>query len=107
MIGLVLGNHFLRDGWEPSQGRDVVTLSDVATGIDYICQMLGDAAHVGIGSDFDGGFGLDKVPQGLDSVADLWLIGETLDAHGYNKEDIEAILGGNWLRFLRRALPEN
>jgi membrane dipeptidase len=107
VIGLLLGNRFLKDGWEPSQGREIVTLADVATGIDYICQMLGDAAHVGIGSDFDGGFGLDKVPQGLDSVADLRLIGESLDARGYNQEDIEAILGGNWLRFLRRALPEN
>ncbi len=107
VIGLLLGNRFLKDGWEPSQGREIVTLADVATGIDYICQMLGDAAHVGLGSDFDGGFGLDKVPQGLDSVADLRLIGESLDARGYNQEDIEGILGGNWLRFLRRALPEN
>ena len=107
VIGLVLGNRFLKDGWEPSQGRDIVTLADVATGIDYICQMLGDAAHVGLGSDFDGGFGLDKVPQGLDSVADLRLIGESLDARGYNQKDIEGILGENWLRFLHRALPEN
>ncbi len=107
VIGLLLGNRFLKDGWEPSQGRDAVTLSDVATGIDYICQMLGDAVHVGIGSDFDGGFGLDKVPTGLDSVADLRLIGKSLDARGYNQEAIEGILGGNWLRFLQRALPEN
>lgn len=107
VIGLLLGNRFLKDGWEPSQGRDAVTLIDVVTGIDYICQMLGDAAHVGIGSDFDGGFGLDKVPQGLDSVADLRLIGESLDAHGYNQEDVEGILGRNWLLFLQRALPEN
>lgn len=107
VIGLVLGNRFLKNGWEPSHGRDAVTLSDVAAGIDYICQMLGDAAHVGLGSDFDGGFGLDKVPKGLDSVADLRLIGESLDAHGYHQQDIEGILGRNWLRFLQRALPEN
>jgi len=107
VIGLVLGNRFLKDGWEPAHGRDAVSLSDVTTGIDYICQMLGDAAHVGLGSDFDGGFGLDKVPQGLDSVADLRLIGGSLEARGYNQQDIEGILGVNWLRFLQRALPEN
>ena len=106
VIGLVIGNRFLKDGWEPSQGRECVTLSNVAAGIDYICQMLGDAAHVGLGSDFDGGFGLDKVPYGLDSVADLRLIGEALEARGYDQQDIEGILGGNWLRFLERALPE-
>jgi len=107
VIGLLLGNRFLKDGWDPSQGRDAVSLSDVATGIDYICQMTGDAAHVGLGSDFDGGFGLDNVPQGLDSVADLRLIGESLDARGYNQQDIEGILGENWLQFLQKALPEN
>ena len=107
VIGLVLGNHFLKDKWEPSHGRDAVTLVDIATGIDYICQMLGDAAHVGIGSDFDGGFGLDKVPRGLDSVADLKLIGEALGERGYNENDIEGILGGNWLQFLQRSLPES
>jgi len=107
VIGLLLGNRFLKDGWKPSQDRNDVTLAEVATGIDYICQMLGDATHVGIGSDFDGGFGLDKVPQGLDSVSDLRLIGESLDARGYNQEAIEGFLGGNWLRFLQRALPEN
>ena len=107
VIGLVLGNRFLKDGWEPSRGREAVTLSDVATGIDYICQMLGDAAYVGLGSDFDGGFGLDKVPQGLDSAADLRLIGESLATRGYNQKDIAGILGENWLRFLQRALPEN
>lgn len=107
VIGLLLGNRFLKDGWDASQGRDAVSLSDVATGIDYICQMLGDAAHVGLGSDFDGGFGLDNVPQGLDSVADLRLIGESLDARGYNQQDIEGVLGENWLQFLQKALPEN
>ena len=30
--------------------------------IDYICQLAGDPRHVGLGSDFDGGFGLQSVP---------------------------------------------
>lgn len=106
VMGLALWNPFLKDGWAPDQGREAVGLGDVARAIDYVCQRLGNANHIGIGSDFDGGFGLNEVPLGLDSVADLRTIGEALEPMGYTSEDIEKILGGNWLRVLRRALPE-
>lgn len=107
VLGLVLANHFLRQDWKLPMERELVSLDDVAIRIDSICQLLGSARHVGIGSDFDGGFGLEKVPGGLDSVADLRLIGEALARRGYTESDIEAILNGNWLRILQRALPEH
>lgn len=106
VIGVVLANYFLKDGWTTRKGRQAVTLDEVAAHIDHICQVVGDVEHVGLGTDFDGGFGLDKVPIGLDSVADLRLIGDTLSARGYRPQEIEAVLGGNWLGVLRRALPE-
>lgn len=106
VIGVVLANYFLKDRWTTSEGRQSVTLDEVAAHIDHICQVVGNVEHVGLGSDFDGGFGLDKIPIGLDSVADLRLIGDTLSARGYRPQEIEAVLGGNWLRVLRRALPE-
>jgi membrane dipeptidase len=106
VIGVVLANYFLKDGWTTAEGRQAVTLDEVAAHIDHICQVVGGFEHVGLGSDFDGGFGLDKIPIGLDSVADLRLIGDTLSARGYRPQEIEAVLGGNWLRVLRRALPE-
>jgi membrane dipeptidase len=106
VIGVVLANDFLKDGWTPADGRQAITLDEVAAHIDHICQIVGDAEHVGIGSDFDGGFGLNTVPIGLDSIADLGLIGNTLSARGYGPEEVEAVLGGNWLSLLRRALPE-
>jgi membrane dipeptidase len=105
VIGIVLWNSFLKGEWTPGDGREAVTLADVAVHIDYVCQIAGDARHVGLGSDFDGGFGLDQVPSGMDSVADLRFIGESLAARGYSQPDIEAVLGGNWLHLLRRALP--
>ncbi len=106
VIGIVPFNRFLRSGWQRGDGREDLSTNDIANHIDYVCQLLGDAAHVGIGSDFDGGFGLDSVPSDLDSVADLRLIGGALSARGYSSSDVEAILGGNWLSILRRALPE-
>lgn len=105
VIGTVLYNPFLKDGWTPSSGQERVSLTDVAASMDYVCQILGNADHVGIGSDFDGGFGLADAPQDLDSVADLRLIGNELARLGYSESDIHAILCENWLRILRLGLP--
>jgi membrane dipeptidase len=106
VIGIIPYNKFLLGHWRPGDPRDWVTLEHVIAHIDYICQRVGDALHVAIGSDFDGGFGLDKIPIGLDSIADLRLIGEALRAWGYAQEDVKAIMGENWLNILFKALPE-
>lgn len=104
VLGIVPYNRFLRKGW--ARGDPRLPLSAVVAHIDYICQLVGDADHVGLGSDFDGGFGLDCIPADLDSIADLRLIGEALAAWGFRPAQVEAVLGGNWLRLLRKALPE-
>ena len=106
VIGIVPYNKFLLGSWRPGDPREWVTLDHVVAHIDYICQRVGDASHVAIGTDFDGGFGLDKIPAGLDSIADLRLIGDALRHRGYTQDHVEAIMGRNWLDALRRALPE-
>ncbi|HEY72099.1 MAG TPA: peptidase M19 [Thermoflexia bacterium] len=106
VIGIVLFNSFLRPDWTMGDPKDAVTLDDVVAAIDHVCQVAGDSAHVGVGSDFDGGFGAESAPSGLDTVADLVRIGPALNEAGYSEEDITAVLGGNWLRLLREALPE-
>ena len=106
VIGVVPYNRFLMDGWQPADGREHVTIGHVVAHIDHICQLLGNADYVGLGSDFDGGFGLEAVPSGLDSVADLRFIGDALRSRGYLESDIEAMMSGNWLRLLRRILKE-
>jgi len=106
VIGVVPYNKFLQVGWKKSDGKDAVTLNAVVNQIDYICQLAGDARHVGIGSDFDGGFGWDSVPGEIDTVADLGKIAPLLMNKGYTNEDIAAVLGVNWKRFLDAALPE-
>ena len=104
---MVLYNRFLLGGWTREQGRQAVTVDQVVAHIDHICQLVGNAEHVGIGTDFDGGLGLQDVPDGLDSIADLGFIGSALQARGYSQGEVEAILGGNWLRILRRILQGN
>jgi membrane dipeptidase len=107
VIGLLLGNRFLQDGWSIGMDRELVGMEDVVAAIDHICQLLGSADHVAIGSDFDGGFGLDRVPKGLDSIADLQLIGDALHQQGYPERDISGIMGLNWYHLLQRSLPKD
>jgi len=70
---------------------------------DHICQIAGNSLHIGIGSDLDGAFGKEQCPFDLETIADLQKLPVLLKKRGYNDEDIENILWGNWLRFLKKA----
>jgi membrane dipeptidase len=102
LVGIVPFNPMLEPGWKKSEAR--IPLQRVVEAIDYVCQLVGSAAHVGLGSDFDGGLGVESVPATLDSSADLGKIEGLLRERGYSTEDIRAILNGNWLRVMRKAL---
>ena len=104
VMGIVLYNAFLSNDWDRRTRLPFVTIINA---IDYVCQLTGSAAHVGLGSDFDGGFGVESVPQGIDTTTDLLKIGDALRERGYSDEDIAAVLGGNMLRKLRQCLPED
>jgi membrane dipeptidase len=107
VIGIVFYNPYLQAGWRRGDPREQVTLQNVVAQIDYICQMAGDARHAGIGSDFDGGLGVQSVPTEIDTIADLQLLAPMLGERGYSEDDIAAIFGQNWLERLRRILPYN
>jgi len=72
-------------------------LSMLIKHIDYIAKLIG-VDHVGIGSDFDGA---ESYPLGMDDVTDYPKITTELSKLGYNKQDINKILGGNFLRVLK------
>lgn len=71
--------------------------------IDHICQLAGNSLHVGIGTDLDGAFGKEQCPYDLETIADLQKLPAMFEARGYSKADIENMMHGNWLRFLRNA----
>ncbi len=105
VAGVVIYNRFLMNNWTPADGRAKVPFTTVLDVIDHVCQVTGTADHVGIGSDLDGGFGLESVPYGMDTVGDLWWVTTGLRRRGYSEQDIAAIAGGNFLRKLRESLP--
>lgn len=106
VIGVVAFNKFLEVGWTVSRGREAVGLRHLVAQIDFICQTAGNARQVGLGTDFDGGFGWQSVPHEIDTIADLQRIAPLLAARGYSEADIAAILGANWRALLERTLPE-
>lgn len=105
VIGIVLYNRFLDSTWTRERGKAGVGLDVVLRHIDHICQIAGDARHVAIGSDFDGGFGSEAIPHELDSVADLPRLGQALSDAGFSNDDVAAVMGRNWLRKLDQILP--
>jgi membrane dipeptidase len=76
----------------------LATVSDVVDHIDHVVQVIG-IDHVGIGTDFDGGGGVD----GCRSVADMKNLTIELLRRGYSRSDIGKIWGGNAMRVLRQV----
>jgi membrane dipeptidase len=105
VMGVVIYNRYLSHSWVEGDPKDRVPFSVILDIIDHVCQLTGSAAHVGIGTDFDGGYGAESIPDGMNSIADLTRIAEGLRGRGYAEDDIVGIMGGNLLRRLRQALP--
>lgn len=105
VIGVVPYNLFLEENWALGMRRELVSIQKVVDQIDYICQLAGDAKHVGIGSDFDGGFGWQSVPYEIGTIADLRKLAPLLAERGFSEGDISAIFGENWLGVLQSVLP--
>jgi membrane dipeptidase len=106
VIGGVLDAWMMVPGWKRgvSDSKQLnCALEVVIDHMDHICQIAGNALHIGIGSDLDGAFGKEQSPYDIDTIADLQRIPELLKKRGYSDEDIRNVSHGNWLRFLKRA----
>jgi membrane dipeptidase len=77
-------------------------VADVVAHAKHFAEVAGDPAFVGIGSDLDGGFGVQQAAiRSLDGLKEL----RTALRRVFGAADVEGIMGGNWLRFLDSALP--
>lgn len=105
VMGIVPLNAFLDWEWRDHGGRAAITLDHLIAQIDHVCQLAGNTRHVALGTDFDGGFGVESVPVEIDTIADLQKLDTRLSEKGYNETDIGQIFSGNWLRILNNNLP--
>jgi membrane dipeptidase len=84
-----------------SSGR--TTLDDVEKHLLHLARAAGGPEHMGIGTDMDGGFDSRQTP-----ISDL---GEFKDLAArlrirFSRAQVEGVMGGNWLEFLGRSLPD-
>lgn len=78
--------------------RNLATVQDYVDHIDHIVEVAG-IDHVGIGTDFDGGGGV----EGCYDVSELPNITTELVKRGYTEEQIEKIWGGNIMRVMQEV----
>jgi len=108
VIGLAMDTWMIVPGWEKrvtTPEASGVSLDDALKHLDHICELLGNADHVGIGTDLDGGFGTEQSPKDVQSIADLAKIPSLLRERGFSELDVEKVAHGNFLELLRKALP--
>ena len=75
-----------------------ISLDTMLDHLDYVAERVG-AEHVGIGTDFNHGSGID----GYQDAGDSLNVTVGLIRRGYSEVDIEKIWGGNFLRVWRQA----
>jgi len=106
VIGIALDAWMMVPDWVRGKSTPKsmgVTLQQMIDNIDHICQLAGNALHVGIGTDLDGGFGKEQCPADIDTIADLQKIPNLLSKRGYSSEDIENIMSRNFITFLHNT----
>jgi membrane dipeptidase len=106
VVGIMPLNWALDPAWRKGDSKAAIPVDAIINAVDIVCDLAGDALHVGIGTDFDGGQGAESAPAELDTIADLPRIADALSRRGYTDAAVEAIMGGNWLRVLRKHLPQ-
>jgi membrane dipeptidase len=106
VIGGAMDAWMMVPGWVRNQSNPLQMqcgLDKLIDHMDHICQIAGNALHIGIGSDLDGAFGKEQCPYDLETITDLQKIPSLLQKRGYSPEDINNVMHGNWLRFLRKV----
>ncbi len=85
----------LSDDWIHAGKLPQVSWRKIVDHVDHAARLVG-AAHVGLGSDFDGAF----MPEGMEDASNFPKITESLLQRGYPESDIRQILGENTLRVM-------
>jgi membrane dipeptidase len=109
VLGMAFDAIMMVPGWIHMRSKPAdfnLKIERICDHIDHICQLAGNARHVGIGTDLDGGYGTEQMPLDMDSIADLQKLPALLRKRGYKAEDIRNLMHGNFVRFLRQHLPK-
>ena len=103
VVGINFYDKFLLPPAEYGTRR--ATLADVVRHVQHVCDLAGNTACVGIGTDMDGGLGREQIPAEITTSADLPRLADALAAAGFGDQDVVRVMGTNWLHFFARVLP--
>ena len=78
------------------------SLDDVIAHLVHHARAAGGPEHVGLGTDLDGGFDARQAP--IDDLGKLRQLRAGLRRR-FNRQQVEGVMGVNWLDFLDRSLP--
>ena len=96
VVGLVGHSKFIRAGWREGDPR--ATFAEWAAHAEKLADLT-SWEQVGLGSDLDGGFGLEKAPGGMERYEDVLRILDELP-----QEARAGVAGANWLRWAEAKL---
>lgn len=106
VIGLNLYSRFLAPGSEERPSLDTAVAH-----IEHWCELAAKIpdvsnprGHVALGSDLDGGFGIERLPLGIDAPRDFYKILDALSARNWSDDDLFNFACGNMARALSSAL---
>jgi membrane dipeptidase len=100
VIGLPLYTRFLTT--DPSARASIPRTCDH---IDHLASITGSRTHIGLGSDLDGGFSANDLPQGIQSPSDYHKLTTELSNRHWSPTDLTNFQSQNWLRFFQANLP--
>ena len=106
VIGTALDAWMMVPGWVRGKSHAKAmncNLEILVNHIDHICQLAGNSLHAAIGSDLDGAFGREQCPYDLETISGLNGLNLLLANRGYDKNDVQHIMSGNWLNFLKKT----
>ncbi|MEI6520407.1 MAG: membrane dipeptidase [bacterium] len=100
-VGLVMYNPFIKANWNNSSGS--LPLSTLMQHLNRIKE-IGGIETAAIGSDLDGGVGVETTPDGLNTIADLQKIPQMMSDIDYSEKEIVAVKNGNLIRLMKMIL---
>lgn len=102
--GGVIGLNLLGDFVTPGMNKGKKTgeralIADCVRHIEHVCELANSRMHIGLGSDMDGGFGADGLPEGINTPANLIVLTDALQAQGWSDAELAGFAHGNFERF--------
>jgi len=101
VIGINLFSRFLTKNFPNRRA----TIEETIQHIEHICEIMKRSDGIALGSDMDGGFGANFLPEGIDHPSDLGRLLQALMDRGWSRKELLGFAQCNWLTFMRKNLP--